>query len=186
MNPEGEFSDTTSDNNIEEVIEHKKGLPIGAATVFIIAALCLVVVFWFIYNGWNSPEPTPEPAPVVETPVEQKEVKKEEDPTEVEGRDSEILGLRIDTRIGRLFVLPNTGQTLYLTAEECTGSCLEVWTPYEASSALEEGDILGTVERGDGTLQYTWNGKAFYTYNEDDDRSVLGDGYEGKWNVARP
>lgn len=155
----------------------------GPVVVVAIAVACLLVVIWAVFSNLTTDNT---PAPVIETPVEVVEEEPKEDPTIVEGRDPEVLGLRIDTILGRMFVLPDTGQTLYVTAEDCTGDCLAAWTPYEATEAIADGSILGTVERADGTLQYTWNGKALYTFNMDDDRSVLGDGYQGKWNIARP
>lgn len=177
MNPEGEFSDTQSDNT-EEVFEHKKGLPIGSAAVFIVAAVCLVVVFWFIYTIWSTPEPTPALPEEVTEPAP--------DITNIPGRDPKILGLRIDTKLGRLFTLPESGQTLYFATEDCVDTCLEDWTPYTTELALENSLNLGTVEREDGTLQYTWKDKPLYTFNLDTERSVYGDGYNGTWRIARP
>ena len=159
-------------------------------SIFVVGlgVLCLAFVFLFVYLALNmsSDDEVPPPAEP-EQPMDTEEPEETlEEKSNVDGRDPDVLGLRIDTMLGRFFVLPDSGQTLYVTASECTGDCLDIWTPYTAEEAISESGPLGTVGRSDGGLQYTWNGKALYTYNKDDNRSVLGDGYEGKWNIARP
>lgn len=154
----------------------------GPATVLLIALVCLIVVLFLIYLVWFTP--TPAPVPNTELIADEAPV----DVTNVPGRDPEVLGLRIDTKLGRFFVLPESGQTLYLSVDECLDTCLEDWTPYLAEATLEDADgPLSTIERPESDdLQYTWNGQRLYIYNADDERSVLGDGYRGTWRLARP
>ncbi len=181
ISPDAHASEPELESFEETKPSNKK---LGPIIVVGIAVVCLIVVLFVIFLRLTAPKSAP--APIVEPPVVEEAAEPAVDPTIVPGRDPEILGLRIDTRIGRLFVLPDSGQALYATAEDCTGDCLDIWTPYEAVEAIEEEGMLGTVERGGGSLQYTWNGKALYTFNQDDERSVLGDGYGGVWNIARP
>lgn len=183
MNPKDEFSDPMSDSSAETALQKKHTVPNGPIVVVLVAIVCLAIVFWFIYTIWTAPEQTivTIPTPVPET------VEEFVDPTTIYGRDPNILGLRIDPTIGRFFTLPDTGQTLYVATEECVDTCLESWTPYTTETAITDAANLGTTERPDsGSLQYTWQGEALYTYTLDTERSVLGDGYEGKWKIARP
>lgn len=56
-------------------------------------------------------------------------------------------------------------------ASACTGECLQVWPPLVAASA-QAGDridsaLISTFERGDGTVQVTYNGWPLYYYARD-------------------
>lgn len=185
MNPEGEFSKEEEVlDEPEQVIEHKKGVTFGPALIVLLSVVCLAVVFWFIYTIWSTPEPTP---PVVEEEVEIEAETAPVDITLVPGRNPEILGLRIDTVIGRFFTIPESGQTLYVNTGECDDECAEDWEPYLTETAIEGEANIGTMVITDGdSLQYTWKGQPLYTYKMDNDRSVLGDGYQGTWRIARP
>lgn len=55
----------------------------------------------------------------------------------------------------------------------CTGPCLESWPPVIATDTVPEvaadlqADLLGTIERADGTAQLTYNGHPLYYYTRD-------------------
>ncbi|WP_052100879.1 COG4315 family predicted lipoprotein [Novilysobacter arseniciresistens] len=55
----------------------------------------------------------------------------------------------------------------------CTGPCLELWPPVIATETVPEvaadlqADLLGTIERADGTAQLTYNGHPLYYYTRD-------------------
>lgn len=55
----------------------------------------------------------------------------------------------------------------------CTGPCLELWPPVIAGDTTPDvaadlrADLLGTVERADGTAQLTYNGHPLYYYTRD-------------------
>ena len=85
-------------------------------------------------------------------------------------------------------------QTLYtFTGGSCDGSCADVWIPMEAEGkVVADGDsgldpaLVGTTTRDDGTSQVTYDGKALYTYSEEDPGEVTGSGssFGGTWRVA--
>jgi predicted lipoprotein with Yx(FWY)xxD motif len=70
------------------------------------------------------------------------------------------------------------GHTLYLFERDergesyCTGACASVWPPYEtdgaprAAAGVERG-ALGTITRGDGGVQVTYDGHPLYFYAGD-------------------
>ncbi len=169
-----------------EQLAKKWEFKLGSTIIVLVAIAALVFIIWLIYSIWSQPSDEGE----VEQPVVQQPVAEEPeyiDPTYVEDRDPEVLGLRIDTIIGRFFTQRETGQTLYSTDLACVGDCLDEWTPYLSDVAVVDGGDFGTMEREDtGELQYTWEGQGLYTYQLDSQDSVLGDGHSGTWHIARP
>jgi predicted lipoprotein with Yx(FWY)xxD motif len=76
-------------------------------------------------------------------------------------------------KIGGVTVLANArGFTLYwfapdtATASKCTGSCAAYWPPVIGDPKAGPGvtGALGTVNRGGGTVQATYDGHPLYTY----------------------
>jgi predicted lipoprotein with Yx(FWY)xxD motif len=80
------------------------------------------------------------------------------------------------------------GAALYVSEQEsdgkvrCTADCLEFWIPLEApagepTAGAGVGGKLGTVERPDGTMQVTHDGKPLYRFSQDGEPGqVTGDG----------
>jgi predicted lipoprotein with Yx(FWY)xxD motif len=78
-------------------------------------------------------------------------------------------------------------------SSSCTASCAETWppltiamgeTPSAPASVPRE---LGTLERDDGSLQVTYDGKPLYYYSGDGALyDTTGDGVAGVWHLARP
>ena len=175
-------------DSVDQPEEAKKS-NIGGVAIVTVAVAALLFVIWLIISIWTFSDEDevvvpPEPAAAVD-------VEDEEETSSlsiVPDRDPEALGLRINGTVGRLFTLPENGQTLYFNkAGDCLDECLEDWTPYLAPETIEAESSLGTVVRSDtGEAQYAWEGNALYTYNEDTDRSFLGDGHSGTWRIARP
>jgi hypothetical protein len=159
---------------VTEAVDKKPAPKVGPAVVFIIAALCLIVIIWFVHALWTMPKSEEQP----EQPV---------NPLVIPDRNRDTLGVRIDAELGRFFTEPATGHTLYVKAgEDCSGACLDDWIPYLANEAVEDGGAFGTVVREDtGELQYTWNGQSLYTYVLDTTNTTLGTTEEG-WQLARP
>lgn len=177
------------DEPMIEPVKEKEPVKKGPVVLLGVAIACLlVVVLSILIVVFMSPKATSLPTFVDTKP--QTEVLEETyvDETLVEGRDPDVLGLTIDTLIGRYFTERESGKALYVntSGEECADNCLNDWAPYITTEAMPEGSLLGTVEKEDGTLQYTWNGLGLYTYNEDNVDTLLGDGYEGTWEIARP
>jgi predicted lipoprotein with Yx(FWY)xxD motif len=80
------------------------------------------------------------------------------------------------------------------TGGSCDGSCADVWFPMEADGKVVADDdsgldpaLIGTTTRPDGTSQVTYDGKALYTYSEEQPGEVSGTGssFGGTWRVAR-
>ena len=160
----------------------------GPVVLMVVAISCFIVVVAVIILVWVTPEYSPLPTFLTTEPEVEQVEEEFVDVTKVEGRDPDVLGLTVDSILGRYFTDRESGKTLYVntSGEGCVESCLDDWAPYLASESLEEGGILGTTEMEDGSLQYTWNGLGLYTYNEDAEETLLGDGYNGTWEIARP
>jgi predicted lipoprotein with Yx(FWY)xxD motif len=79
-------------------------------------------------------------------------------------------------RVGAVLV-NRDGATLYTPDQEsdgkvsCKGECLSIWLPLTASGTPTAADgvdgKLGTIDRPDGTMQVTIDGKPLYTFAED-------------------
>jgi predicted lipoprotein with Yx(FWY)xxD motif len=75
-----------------------------------------------------------------------------------------------------MVLVDTSGMTLYFLKGEtaaniqCTGSCADQWPPLTIASGVQPtvGDgvtgQVGTVQRPDGTLQVTYDGKPLYTF----------------------
>ncbi len=96
------------------------------------------------------------------------------------------------------FLVDSQGRTLYLfladtpTRSACSGGCAENWPPLLSGGAVQAGEgvqasKLGSLTRGDGTTQVTYNGHPLY-YFAGDARAgdTNGQGIGGKWYVVSP
>jgi predicted lipoprotein with Yx(FWY)xxD motif len=75
-----------------------------------------------------------------------------------------------------MVLVDSSGMTLYLLKDEtaarimCTGSCATQWPPLTITSGVQPTvgsgvtGKVGTVQRPDGTLQVTYDGKPLYTF----------------------
>ncbi|WP_413871043.1 hypothetical protein [Albidovulum sp.] len=84
------------------------------------------------------------------------------------------------------------GMTLYTFDADtggtptCYDDCAAKWPPYLAKEgdAMKEG--WATVDRTDGTKQWTYDGKPLYFYAGDKAKGdMTGDGMGGKWHVVK-
>jgi predicted lipoprotein with Yx(FWY)xxD motif len=105
--------------------------------------------------------------------------------------------------VGNVLV-DSKGMALYSPQQEaggkvmCTGSCTSIWVPLTLSGSAKpsgSSDVaskLGTVDRPDGAVQVTYQGKPLYTFVEDSSPgSVSGNGFHDQfggrqftWQVA--
>ncbi|MBI3633662.1 MAG: hypothetical protein HY226_05215 [Candidatus Vogelbacteria bacterium] len=158
----------------------------GSATVWAIVLILLVVlIIWWMGNNHTS---TTQTTPVV-TPTSPQAVT----PTPVMPTYLKTLAMAN----GSSYLADPSGRTLYTKLSDtknistCTGACLYVWPTYSASSVLGSAPTdykdLGTMKRGDGSMQYTWKGMPLYYYAKDGKiGDTLGNGFNKAWNIARP
>lgn len=92
------------------------------------------------------------------------------------------------------------GQAIYLFDKEttaqpaCYGDCAADWPPVLTTGTPQaagevRGDLLGTAQRDDGSLQVTYAGHPLYYYAHEDPGQVLChdvDDYGGTWLVVTP
>jgi predicted lipoprotein with Yx(FWY)xxD motif len=104
------------------------------------------------------------------------------------------------TQLGTILV-DGSGRTLYLFAKDqpnqsaCAGACAAAWPVAQASAAPKAGSgvkasLLGTIKRGDGTTQVTYNRHPLYYYSGDSGPGQqTGQGlnaFGAKWFVVGP
>ncbi|HUG74194.1 MAG TPA: hypothetical protein VMM81_00765 [Acidimicrobiia bacterium] len=85
----------------------------------------------------------------------------------------------------------DTGRTLYLFtpdaqgASTCTGGCATTWPPFTGDVSAGpnvDASLLGSITRGDGTTQATYNGWPLYHYVADTEPGhTRGQGIGGVW-----
>lgn len=77
----------------------------------------------------------------------------------------------------------------------CTGECASIWPPYTITDTSGLGNLqsgvngkVGTIQRADGSLQVTYNGKPLYYhgYADTDNSGPVGDGIDGVWHLVTP
>lgn len=96
-----------------------------------------------------------------------------------------------DTDLGEVLV-DGEGRTLYLFTSDspgvstCEGECLDVWPPVEGEAEASDGvdaDLLGTIEREDGTVQATYSDWPLYYFASDGPGDLGGQGVNDVWYV---
>ena len=99
------------------------------------------------------------------------------------------IGQVIATDKGKaLYVYINDG----MNSSTCTGGCAQTWRPLLLSEGYTiDGTglsgTMGTIIRGDGTRQVTYNGMPLYTYLGDMQAGIAnGNGVGNVWFVAKP
>lgn len=76
------------------------------------------------------------------------------------------------------YVSDSEGHAVYFLegdkdGSRCTAECLEAWPPVLSGAVVPEAgeqvqaDLVGTIERADGSIQLTYNGHPLYFYAED-------------------
>lgn len=82
-------------------------------------------------------------------------------------------------------LVDSSGRALYSPDEEangqilCTGACSAIWMPLAADgtpTAAAGGPQLAVIDRADGTKQVTADGRPLYTFAEDSNGQVKGNG----------
>lgn len=83
--------------------------------------------------------------------------------------------------------------TLYTFIEDpwnqsvCIGGCADNWPPLIAAGSAEPTGEFTLVERTDGAMQWAFRGKPLYGWVQDrNPGDTTGDGFGGKWNLAKP
>jgi predicted lipoprotein with Yx(FWY)xxD motif len=104
-----------------------------------------------------------------------------------------------DSEFGAM-LFDEAGQAIYLFDKEttqrpdCYGDCAAAWPPVLTSgmpqgTGATRGDLLGTVERDDGSMQVTYAGHPLYYYAHEEPGQVLChdvEGFGGLWLVVTP
>ena len=103
-----------------------------------------------------------------------------------------------DSDLGEV-VVDAGGRTVYVFDEDvpgsgesaCSGACATTWPAVTAGGGAPVADgvvgELGTIERGDGTLQVTLDGRPLYLFAGDAAAGdVTGQGVDGTWFAVGP
>ena len=101
------------------------------------------------------------------------------------------------TRAG-MVLAGSKGLTLYYFTKDkphsgksaCFGSCLKAWpalaAPVKAPAGARMPGPMGTIRRGNGTVQVTINGYPIYYYVGDKaPGQIAGNGVEGTWHIIK-
>jgi predicted lipoprotein with Yx(FWY)xxD motif len=98
-------------------------------------------------------------------------------------------------------LVDSAGRTLYLFQKDsggmsrCSGSCARIWPPELTKGSPKAGGgasaaKLGTIRRGDGSMQVTYAGHPLYAYTADTGPGqARGNGlnlYGAVWNAVQP
>jgi predicted lipoprotein with Yx(FWY)xxD motif len=104
------------------------------------------------------------------------------------------------TNLGMILV-DGSGRTLYLFAKDqpdqsaCAGACVAAWPVDQSSGTPKAGSgvkaaLLGTIKRGDGTTQVTYDHHPLYYYSGDSGAGQQNgqgvDAFGAKWFVVAP
>lgn len=164
------------------------------------AAMTMITLMGAVALGCEVEEQEPEATPAAEQDRIQ-----DQTPRLAPG-DQQGVTIRVDSLDGsHPYITDGDGRALYAIEGEpegestCYDECAREWPPFVASG--DEGqaapgapsiraDRLGTLERRDGDLQVTYDGRALYYYH-DDQRPGQTEGHQvtdqwGEWYLVRP
>lgn len=96
---------------------------------------------------------------------------------------------------GGTYITDSAGNSLYMLENDtdgtaCVGDCLATWPPVLVTDVQPsvhlgsnlDATLLGTIERDDGTMQLTYNGRPLYRYAADTGANrMAGHGLEDQW-----
>ena len=99
-------------------------------------------------------------------------------PTSTSGGQSDVATVTAASSKLGMILVDGGGRTLYLFAKDqpnqsaCDGACVAAWPVDQSSATPKAGggvkaSLLGTISRGDGTTQVTYNGHPLYYYSGD-------------------
>ena len=143
----------------------------------------------------SSSTPAPPAATVLPAPVAVSQ-----EPTAVTIGSKPTVAMAKHPELGSILV-DGGGLTLYLNTRDnsqiatCTGGCARTWPPLLASQVnleLEAGegvnsDLFGTLPRGDGSSQVSYNGHPLYKFAADNKPGdAVGQGASDIWFVVSP
>ena len=110
-----------------------------------------------------------------------------------------VLTMSSNTALGSFVTAATNGMTLYTYKNDtvgesnCTDTCATTWPPYTVTSADNLSAVaglsgtVGTITRGDGSLQVTYNGLPLYFYSQDtQEGDTNGNNIDNLWNVVTP
>ncbi len=97
-------------------------------------------------------------------------------------------------KLGKV-IATSTGHAVYLFSRDsgshssCTGACASAWPPLTGKGSLAKGSglnpkLLGTVQRGGGQTQVTYNHHPLYLFAHDKVHAAKGEGqkaFGGRW-----
>jgi predicted lipoprotein with Yx(FWY)xxD motif len=84
------------------------------------------------------------------------------------------------------------GRTLYVSTADakgdaaCRGGCSGLWIPFLTTDSTVPTAPFGTVQREDGSRQWSYDGRPLYQWVGDErEGDVTGDGVDGTWFAVR-
>ncbi len=130
------------------------------------------------------------------------DVLEEADEDENESADLAKVGANKSSKYG-WYLVDAGGRTLYMfkadsryESSDCYGQCADVWPPLltsanpEAVAQIVNSEMLGTIERRDGSMQVTYNGWPLYYYVEDQGEGKFTGqdvkGFGAEWYLMAP
>jgi len=106
--------------------------------------------------------------------------------------------LKVERTRAGMVLAGSKGLTLYYYTKDkphsgrsaCFGSCLKAWpalaAPVKAPAGARMPGPMGTIHRGNGTVQVTINGYPIYYYVGDKaPGQISGNGVEGTWHIIK-
>lgn len=101
--------------------------------------------------------------------------------------------LSVESIDGTDVLVDSQGRALYSADQErggevlCTGECASIWDPVPASDGdSAPADLrLGEVERPDGGMQLSYEGRPLYAFTEEGPGELTGDGFVDSFDGKR-
>ena len=122
-------------------------------------------------------------------------------PTSTSGGQSDVATVTAASSKLGMILVDGGGRTLYLFAKDqpnqsaCDGACVAAWPVDQSGATPKAGggvkaSLLGTISRGDGTTQVTYNGHPLYYYSGDSGAGQQNgqgvDAFGAGWFVVSP
>jgi predicted lipoprotein with Yx(FWY)xxD motif len=169
--------------------KHQKGFA-AVETVLILVIVALVAfVAWYAFHTKSNTENTLGTAANTQTEPSKNQ---ESSSNNSASASEQVVTTKTDSK-GTKYLADKDGKTLYTYGSDttgvskCTGSCLDTWPIYDASSAPTTLPAnVSVITRSDSKKQYAYKGMPLYYYTGDSSAGMVnGDGVNN-FSLAKP
>jgi predicted lipoprotein with Yx(FWY)xxD motif len=166
----------------------QKGFALLETFLVVVIVGLLAFVCWYVFTSASDTNNTYDNTAVTQTNLPSNS---KNDTSKVQTK--QVVITKTDAKLGD-YLADTDGKALYTQGQDpvthissCTGTCLDIWPIYNASSATKLPANVSTLQRKDnGKLQYTYKAYPLYYYAGDTSAGMVTGDNVSNFRLARP